>query len=477
MGDTLRLFGVCAAMMLASLTHAQEIPVVEFSVSEFILVGENPLAQETTDNILKEYLGTYSGLDGLLGAVDALQAGLNEHGFAFRRVILPPQTLSGGTVTLKIVPITLATVEVAGNKYFSDANIRASVPAIRQGMTPQQSVLSASLELANKHGAKQVSVRLRESEQSDAVDAIIDVKDQRPWKLFAGLNNIGTKETGRTRLIVGGQYSNLFGRDHALTVTYTTSPENQRNVMQAGASYDLPLYAANGRISAFFSESDVNVGEVAGFQISGAGRFWGVGFTRILARTGGYSHEWTLGVQDRFFESAIDFVAGPFVIPVGNNVRSYPVTLGYRGNYEAASWVSDFGASYSRNIAVGARNDEASYRASRTGADTAWDALRFDANLNYFLPKNWLLRGQMNGQLTNEPLISGEQFGLGGERSIRGLDERSVLGDSGYRIGLEVWTPPIPKTRGLRLLGFVDFGMLDRHDVQPGEVNTEPCPI
>lgn len=450
-----------------------DIPVVKIVVTGFEVTGDNPLGDAATNGLLNDYIGTYDGLDGVLGAVDALQSLLNEHGYAFRRVILPPQKLAGGTVSLKIVPITLASVQVAGNEVFSDANILRSVPRIQAGIAPEQRVLSASLELANRHPSKQVSVRLKESEQADAVDAIIDVKDRRAWKLFTGLTNIGSKQTGRTRVTVGGQHANLFDRDHAMTVSYTTSPENADDVMQAGASYDLPLYAANGRVSAFFSESDVNIGEIAGFQVSGAGRFWGLGFTRILARHGGYSHEWTLGVQDRYFENTIDFVAGNILIPVGNNVRSFPVTLGYRGKYEAKQWIGDFGINYSRNLRFGSRNSDRFYRSSRIGADAHWDVLRVDANFNYFLPKNWLLRTQMTGQLSNEALISGEQFGLGGERSIRGLEERILLADSGYRLGIEMWSPAIPKTFGVRAIGFFDLGMLDRHKVQPGEPDAD----
>ena len=106
----------------------------------------------------------------------------------------------------------------------------------------------------------------------------------------------GSRQTGRTRATFGFQYTNLFARDHSFTASYTTSPENTDDVMQAGASYELPLYFANGKVSAFFSESDVDVGNIAGFQVSGAGRFWGVSFTRLLARHGAYAHEWTLGI-------------------------------------------------------------------------------------------------------------------------------------------------------------------------------------
>ena len=465
----------CALALVLAVPYAraQEIPTVEIVVDGFAIEGENPLTAEATAAVLDPFRGSYAGIDGLLGATDALQSALNEAGYAFRRVILPPQTLSGGTVTLKIVAIEIAAVKVEGNQHFSDQNVLASVPGIRPGMAPERRSLSAALELVNQHPSKTVSVRLRESDSADAVDAVIDVEDQKPWRVFSGVNNIGSRQTGRTRATFGFQYTNLFARDHSFTASYTTSPENTDDVMQAGASYELPLYFANGKVSAFFSESDVDVGNIAGFQVSGAGRFWGVSFTRLLARHGAYAHEWTLGIQDRFFENTINFRTASTLIPVGNNVRSYPLTLSYRGKFEAPSWIGDFDASYSRNLQLGDNNNDRAYAASRTEADAEWDVLRVNANLNYFLPRDWLLRTQLNAQWTNEPLVSGEQFGLGGERSIRGLDERAVLGDSGYRLGLELWTPPIPKTLGLRFLAFVDFGMLDRHDIQPGEVDTD----
>jgi hemolysin activation/secretion protein len=459
--------------LFALAVAAEEIPVVRFTVSGFQVSGENPVDPGETERILAGYTGDYAGLDGLLAVVDAFQAELNARGFAFRRVILPPQTLDGGVVTLKIVPITIASVTVAGAEHFSEANILRSVPAIQQDASPDQELLSGSLELANRHTSKQVSVRLRESERADAVDAIIDVEDRRPWQLFTGLNNIGTRDTGRTRVTVGAQHSNLFDRDHSMVVSYTTSPENQKDVMQAGASYDLPLYFARSKLSAFFSESDVSVGSVSGFDISGAGRFWGVSLTRLLKRRGAYSHEWQLGIQDRFFENDVNFVFAGTRLPLGVNVRSYPVTLGYTGSYEAPQWNIGFNVDYSKNLGFGDRNNDATYRASRFRANSDWDAIRFNGAVTYYLPWDLLARMEISGQWANEPLISGEQFGLGGARSIRGLDERSVLGDSGFRLGTEVYSPPIPYSLGLRVIGFVDLGFIDRAEAQPGEIESD----
>ena len=93
------------------------------------------------------------------------------------------------------------------------------------------------------------------------------------------------------------------------------------------------------KVSAFFSESDVDVGEVAGFAISGAGRFWGLSVTHLFPRRAGYSHDLTLGFQDRFFESDVtspffsQFFSSTFIRADGlpDNVKSRPQPADHAG--------------------------------------------------------------------------------------------------------------------------------------------------
>jgi hemolysin activation/secretion protein len=252
---------------------------------------------------------------------------------------------------------------------------------------------------------------------------------------------------------------------------YTTSPENADDVEQYGVNYRLPLYSARAFMSAFYTASDVDSGQVGDFDVSGSGEFWGVYFNRVLLKRGRYSHEWSVGFQDRLFENDINF--GPRNIPLGIDVRSNPVTAGYSGAYRAEKWQGGFRVNYSRNIGIGKHNNGSTYAAVRAGAESDWDAWRGDAQFVYTLPRGWQTRLRMNGQLTDEPLISGEQFGLGGERTVRGLDERVVIGDSGLALSLEAWTPAWPQLHGVRLLAFVDVGHMDRQEPLPGEVNSD----
>ena len=47
-----------------------------------------------------------------------------------------------------------------------------------------------------------------------------------------------------------------------------------------------------------------------------------------------------------------------------------------------------------------------------------------------------------DGQWAGQPLISTEQFGIGGVNSVRGYHEGEVFGDTGWHMSLEQKTPP-----------------------------------
>ena len=447
--ESSRLIGcVCLLMLLLSGTAVASsddaAPVVEFTVSGFRIDGDNPLDEATTERILAPYVGRHEGLDRLFDAVAQLEKAILDAGNSFYRVTLPPQTMEAGRITLKIVTIEVASVEVVGNRYFSAPNIRASVPGLRVGATPDTRELARQLQVANNHAAKQVTLRMKQASQPDSVDVTLAVRDQKPWKLFASLGNTGSDDTGDYRLGVGFQHANLFDLDHELTASYTTSPGHVGDVRQYGFDYRAPLYRYSGEVALFYSRSTVDTGVVAQvFDVSGAGRFVGASYTQTFDNIDNYRHKASLALEDRSFGNDISFLG----TPVGVDVRSRPVTLEYRGEYVQERRRIGFSLGYTRNIPRGRHNDTATYSASRAGADANWHALRFSANASQALGGQWVLSGSLAGQYTWEPLISGEQFGVGGVNSVRGFEERAIAGDRGLRASLEVMTASCAATR------------------------------
>jgi hemolysin activation/secretion protein len=422
---------------------------VLLEVRQFALEGDNPLSEQEAQSILAPHLGRHTSLATIEAAANALETAMRGRGYSFHRVIVPAQRPADGVVRLQILQFRVAEVTVSGNQYFTSENVLRAVPALEAGKAPDLRELSRQLSLANEHPAKRLTINIKESRTPNALDAdvkVLDVPSQQTFIALTGgtsdADNTINRNTGYTRLTLGHQQSNLFDLDHALTLTYTTSPDHIDDVMQVGAFYWLPLYGYNTALRAFWSRSDVDSGSVGvggqSFDVSGRGEFYGLSATYALPKLGSMAHHLTLGIEDRYFKSTVGTAGALVQSPA---VSSRPVALRYTARAEQPEYGIGGFLEYVANVDGGRANDDVSYNNARAGASRHWDAFRYGLDANYSLGGGWNLVGRLRGQEANEPLIPGEQFGIGGVASVRGLREREMSGDKGAFINLELHTP------------------------------------
>jgi len=451
---------VAGALLLAGAiagAYAQGGAGTGLALTGFRVEGENPLSDAATHAVLAPFSGENVSIDRLQEAAAALEAKLKEEGYAFLRVVLPPQ-LARGEIVLRVLAFKLGAVNVSGNKHFDTDNIRASLPALAPGTSPNLREIARSQALANEHPAKQVSVTMEQGKVADTVDATVRVEDHNPLQFFGTLNNIGTEATGKWRLGAGVQHSNLFGLDHSLTASYTTSPGHEGDVSQYGFYYRAPFYGMHSALSAYYTRSDTNSGTVAQFfQVSGRGEFTGLRWTHRLLPFGAYSHVAEFGVEDRFFRNDVSFEG----VPVGVNVRSRPLLAHYEGRLDGADYGARAAVDFAYNFKSGGSNDAAAYSGNRAGATPDWQAWRFALEGSKLI-YGWVASARLRGQASGDALIPGEQFALGGAAWVRGLPEREATGDYGYVANLELDTPELMP--GLRAAAFADWGAARLHD-------------
>lgn len=429
-----------------------------FTISGFELTGDIPLSSEDTTRVLAPFIGPDGTLLTLQKATAALEAELKAKGFALHRVSLPPQEV-GAKVTLNIVKFVIGKVTVTGLSRYSEANIRASVPELREGEAPNFGKLAIQTAIANQNPGKQLQVSLGESAEADKINAKLAVVESRPWNFSAGLSNTGSDATGNDRLSLVGGHSNVFDLDHQFAGAYTTSLERASDVKQLGLNYRIPLYRPGGVLGFSYTKSDV-VGSFGTFNSTGAGQTFGVNYNHYLAPAGGRRSYLSIGLEEKQFDAGK--INGATVF--GQLDRgSRPLTLGYTARVESDAAVWGYSTEVAANLPGNAGNDLAAYRSEDVRISKVnWIALRGSANYLSILPSGWWwgVRGQF--QYSPDALIAGEQFGLGGASSVRGTGERVISGDSGLLSSLEVTTPELQP--GLRLLGFLDAGWLSNHN-------------
>ncbi len=460
------LYKTCSAcvVLVFALSHGlvlaqQAVPQASgasatFAIPGFEVTGDNPLNSADTTRVLAPFIGPNGTLGTLQQASAALEAELKAQGFALYRVTLPPQEV-GAKVSLRLVKFVIGKITVEGQARHSEANIRASLPELRAGETPNFRTLAVQTAIANENPGKQVQVSLKESDEADKIDVKLLVKDSKPWNVSASLSNMGSESTGRDRVALVGGLSNLFDLDHQFSGAYTTSLERTSDVSQVGLNYRIPLYRLGGIVNLSYTSSDV-VGSFGSFSSTGAGQTLGVSYNHYLAPEGGRRSYVTISVDEKRFDAAqINDIAEPLKF----DRTSRPLSAGYSARVESDAAVWGYSTELAVNLPGGEGNNLMAYQSEDARITTTnWKALRGGVNYLSSFTSGWLwsVRGQF--QYSADALISGEQFGLGGVTSVRGTGERALAGDSGLSATAEITTPELRP--GWRALGFIDAGWL-----------------
>ncbi|MBM3202825.1 ShlB/FhaC/HecB family hemolysin secretion/activation protein [Candidatus Woesearchaeota archaeon] len=447
-------------------TIADTGQAIEFAVGQFDIHGNNPLEAAETTRLLSGFTHKKHTLASLRNVASTLEKHLHERGYAFYRVILPPQTLDqAGTIRLDLQALRVEDIAVEGNRHFSRDNILASLPPLRLHQTPDNDRLATAIKLANQHPHKQISLTFHPLEKSEHPGARIAVKDTSPHEFLWMMNTRGSAQTGDFRMMGAYQYSNLFGLDHIINVNYTLSPDHFDEVRQYGASYQLPLYRVGGWLSGYYARSDVDAGTVGGlFDISGSGEMGGVHYRQALPRWHRYEHTLEAGFDDKHFNN--DVIYGR-VQNVGTDVRSRPFSLTYRGQFGLDGLRAGWDIGWAGNLGGGDDNHRLAYDATRKGARPDWNVVRLGAYWDIGLPLDFTWRNAISGQYSSDLLIPAEQLGLGGLTTVRGYREREAGGDSGHLLKTELWTPEL--LPGLHALVFYDQGHIELQRATTGE--------
>jgi len=451
------LFALCASSAIAQApTKPQSRPAVaapskppappRFAIQRFLVEGNTILSQGELDGILVGFSGKDRDFGDIQRALEALQDAYAGRGYNAVRVSVPEQDIRAGQVRLRVVEARIRRVRVQGNRFFDEKNVRAGLPSLKEGSSPNTRAIGQDAQLVNENPAKQVSVALQAADDPGQVDASVRVTDENPSRISVFADNTGTPSTGNYRAGIGYQNANLFNGDDVINAQFITSPGHASDVKVFGAGYRIPIYGWSGAVDVLAGYSSVNSGVVQGlFNVSGKGDVFGLRYTQLLGRIDTYEHRLALGLDYRAFKNNVTFAdTGQPLVP---DITVRPVALTYSGRFSPVGSDLSFNLSYSRNIPGGDRAGQAAFDEQRPGASAKYSIWRAGIAYSQLLPSDFVVRVAANAQQTRDLLVPGEQFGMGGSDSVRGYYERETASDIGRRFSLEGYGPDF----GLRI--------------------------
>ncbi|MBD2644855.1 ShlB/FhaC/HecB family hemolysin secretion/activation protein [Nostoc foliaceum] len=381
-----------------------------------------------------------------------------QNGYITSGAYIPPQTIQSGVVKIQVVEGKLEDIQITGTRRLNPNYVRSRLAIATTAPLNRQRLLEALQLLQLNPLIQNVSAELSAGSRTGASLLEVKVSEAKTFSSQIVLDNGRSPSVGSFRRRLQLNEANLLGLGDALGVAYTNTDGSN----SFDASYTLPLNPRNGTLTFNYGITSSNVIEPPFnvLDIQSDSRYYELTFRQPIVQTP--TQEFALGLTASRRESEasyIDIERLPFPgLGADEQGRTRVSALRFfqewtsRNSREVIALRSQF------NLGIDVLNPTI----NQTPPDSRFFAWQGQAQWARLLAPETLLLLRLNTQLASRTLLPLEQFGLGGQDSIRGYRQDYLLTDNGTLVSAEVQVPilRLPQIDStLQVIPFVDFGV------------------
>ena len=435
-GVSFFFLALAAAGPLTDSVRAEEnASSAPLDILEFAVRGNSVLPQIEVEKAVYPFLGPGRTREDVEKAGAALEAAYRDRGFQTVQV-LPTPKISGGVVTLQVVEARVERLRVVGAQYYLPSEIKRDAQSLKEGTVPDFNRVQADIVHLNQWPDRKVTPSLRAGSGPGAIDVDLQVEDHLPFHASAELNNQQSIGTPALRTVGTVSYDNLWQLGHSVSATWQAAPQDLNSVSVYSASYLWRFEDSAWSLLVDGLNSNSNVATVGGTDVVGKGSQVGLHALLSLPSDEDFSHSLTAALYYKHFNDLTALGGQNSETPVS----FFPFNVAYAATLREDDAVTD------ANIGL-------TFAFEPLGSKTArFDALRYNARGQDFYVKAGLGRVQQlpwgveasahaDGQIADRPLITNEEYSIGGFNSVRGYFEAEELGDDALRGVFELRSP------------------------------------
>jgi hemolysin activation/secretion protein len=387
-------------------------------------------------------------INQLQEAANKVAAYYREHGYILAQAFVPAQKVANGEVTVQVLEGRLADVVVEGNKGYSADTLRRPFNSLVGQPLDKDSIESALLTLTNYPGVTAFGV-LGAGHDVGTTNLTLRVQSEDRVRVESVLDNYGTQFAGEYRGQVTMTLNDPLHQADRLKLTglYARSSGSNGNSHGAygGLDYEIPIFSPNDSLRVVHLTNAYNVGAAAaavtGSKSEGDTRVDELGFRHDFARTRLGSA--SIGVA--FNVKAATFKAPPSVVYDDNlttariDAQWERIDTRFRGvNRVALSYTHGFNGVLGSLDAYDPDDAAASAHVSRLGASGEFNKVNLQLQRLQRITQYTSVVLRVDGQFTSDPLVSLEQFSMGGPDSVRAYPVAEVLAEKGGIASMEL---------------------------------------
>jgi hemolysin activation/secretion protein len=446
-----------------------------FFVQEYRVEGARKLPRLKIERAVYRFLGPQRSQDDVEHARAALEQAYIDEGYQTVAVQIPQQSVTTGIIRLEVVERQVGRLRVKGAKYSAPSEIKALAPSLAEGNVINFNDVPGDMAGLNQLPDRQVTPSLHAGALPDTVDVDLEVKEKAPVHASLELNDRHGPDTTPLRATASVSASNLWQAGHSLGFTYQTAPRDTSEVKVFSGYYLMRFPSAPGfSLMLQGTKQDSNVSTIGDVAVAGRGKTVGLRGMFNLPVSDGFVQSASLGLNYKNYDDRVKLGAtdsGEIVTPI----TYYPLEAAYSANWLGKGVTTSFGAGVNFNFrGVGGKTED--FGNSRFRADANYVIFHADLSQERDLPLGFQVAGKLQGQISDQPLISHEQASGGGSGTVRGYLEAEVVGDNAAFGSIELRSPSVFRSFAgrpgeLRLYTFLEGGILTLRNPLPDQTD------
>ncbi|WP_174712659.1 ShlB/FhaC/HecB family hemolysin secretion/activation protein [Nostoc sp. TCL240-02] len=430
-------------------------------VERFEVVGSTVFSPEELAKATAEFTKRPISLTQVYQARSKITDLYVRNGYITSGAYIPPQTIQSGVVKIQVVEGKLEDIQVTGTRRLNPNYVRSRLAIATSPPLNRQRLLEALQLLQLNPLIQNVSAELSAGSRTGSSLLEVKVNEAKTFSSQIVLDNGRSPSVGSFRRRLQLNEANLLGLGDALGVAYTNTDGSN----SLDANYTLPLNPRNGTLTFNYGITSSNVIEppFKVLDIHSDSRYYELTFRQPIVQTP--TQEFALGLTASRRESDIssflqrEGFPGSVLSP-GADEQGHTKVSAFRFFQEWTSRNSRQVIALRSQFSLGI--DILSPTINQNAPDSRFFAWQGQAQWVRLLAPETLLLLRLNTQLASRTLLPLEQFGLGGQDSVRGYRQDYLLTDNGTFVSAEVQVPilRLPKIDStLQVIPFVDFGV------------------
>ncbi len=441
---------------------------ITFILDTLQIDGVGIYEPDDLDPLYRNKLGEKVSLEDVYSIANAITVKYRNDGYILTQVIVPPQTIENGLVKLRVVEGFIDQIKIEGNiKKSEEKLIRKYADNLRENNILNAKNLERYLLLINDiAGITARSVLSPSSTTTGASDLTIIV-ERDDYEAEIGFNNYGSRFLGPYQTSYNGSINSIFGFNEKIGTQFVVSGDKERadELLFGSISYEQPIARFGSKINLLASATNTQPGgSLDQFEVKGKSRFFSATISHPFIRSRSVNFSGRATIDFRDVESKNNLEPNNRrdrirAVRIGTTMQFIDSLLGVGIN------AIDVQVSQGLNIFGASGDGDTNLTRARGNPQFTKANLQIQRLQRVFDNLNLLMFTQ--GQLAAAPLLSSEEFGVGGTTIGRGYDSSEIVGEDGISGKLELqWNEPkkIQYIDDYQLFSFYDIGRVWNQD-------------